>query len=142
MKKPIAIFFILLANIILLVHAVVPHHHHESSVCIEKTLCSNCDTHKHEISKKDCCHHDENNSQSCLLKLVVYLPSNQETQECKWLNSFEKHSQSGNFHAILVTHELISVIPDIISDAQISTNITPYSNFVSASKGLRAPPVV
>lgn len=141
MKKAIALFFILTANIILLAHAVIPHHHHESSVCIEKILCPDCDGHKHGISQKDCHHHDGNGSQNCGLNLAVFLPANQEKQDCKLINTHNKHSQPDNFHAVLFTNESISFVPDIFSSEKISLKSYSYSNFISASKGLRAPPV-
>lgn len=131
-----------MANIILLAHAVIPHHYHESSVCIEKIICPNCDAHQHEISQKDCNHHDENSSKSCALKQVVFLPVNQEKQDFKWVTFSNKSYQPNGFHSILFSCEFIQFVPGIISDAQIASKTTSYSNFISASKGLRAPPVV
>lgn len=142
MKKRAAIFFILLANIVLLVHAVVPHHHHESSVCIENVRCNDCDVHKHAISQ-NCCHHgNESNSQNCVLKLVVFLPSNQEKQDCKCLILHDKKVQPVHLSAVLFTQDYKSYIPPVISDDGILLGKNFFSRIFSESKGLRAPPIV
>ena len=142
MKKALTIFFILIANIILLAHAVIPHHHHESSVCVERILCPDCDGHKHGMSQNDCHHHDGNSSQNCVLNLAVFLPSNQGKQDCKCINIPNRHSQPDDFQAILFKGEFVSLVPDIISDEQLSSKNHFNSSFDSGSKGLRAPPVV
>ena len=141
-KKTIAIFFILIANIVLLVHAVVPHHHHESSVCIEKISYPECDTHNHGLSCTGCNHHNESNSQNCLLKLVVYLPSNQENQVCKSGYILCKYSQYDSFQAVINNAELNSFLPLKLSEKQKLLNTFPTSKFKPSSSGLRAPPVV
>ena len=114
-KKRTAIFFLLLANIIILVHAIVPHHHHESQICVEINQCqSNCDAHQHSISQKDCHHPGQSSSECCLLKQVVYLPSNHEKQDFKCLNSTDKHSLDNNFLTVLNNPELFLFAPKTV----------------------------
>lgn len=141
-KKRIAIFFVLLANIVLLVHAVVPHHHHESSVCVEKISNHECDTHNHGLSCTDCNHHNESNTQNCLLKLVVYLPSNQENQVSKDGYFLCKNSQYDSFQAVINNSKINSFLPPKLSEKQKLLNTSPTSKFKPSSSGLRAPPVV
>ena len=142
MKKKSAIFFVLLANIVLLVHAVVPHHHHESSVCIEKISYPDCDAHNHSLSCTGCNHHNENNTENCLLKLIVYLPSNQEDQVFKGGYFLFKHSQYDNFQTIINNDEINSFLPPKLSENQkIQITFSP-SGFIPSLSGLRAPPAV
>ena len=141
-KKKTAIFFVLLANIVLLVHAVVPHHHHESSVCIEKISYPDCDTHNHGLSCTGCNHHNESNTENCLLKLIVYLPSNQENQVYKGAYFLSKHSQYDSFYAVINNDETNSFLPLKLSENQKLLNTFSPSKFIPSLSGLRAPPVV
>jgi hypothetical protein len=141
MKKASSIFFILIANVILLAHAVIPHHHHENSVCIEKILGPDCDGHKHGISQNDCHHHNGNSSGNCVLNLALFFPSNQEKQECKFVNISDKHIQTDYNQAVPVYSEQISDLPEVNLNTQIPFNTSSHSDFVSASNYLRAPPV-
>jgi hypothetical protein len=140
MKKATAIFFILIANVILLAHAVIPHHHHESSVCIEKILGPDCDGNKHGISQNDCHHHNGNSPGNCVLNLALFFPSNQEKQECKFVNIADKHIQTDNNQAVQVNSEKISNVPEVNLNTQIPFKTFSHSDFVSASNHLRAPP--
>jgi len=142
MKKKSAIFFVLLANIILLVHAVVPHHHHESSVCIDKVSNSDCDTHNHGLSCTDCNHHNENSTHNCSLKLVFYLPSNQDNQDYKGGYFLYKHLQYDSFHAVIDNSELNSLLHQKLLEKQKLLHIFYPFKFIPSSSGLRAPPVV
>jgi len=142
-KKRTAIFFLLLANIVILAHAVIPHHHHENQICVEINKCqTNCDAHQHSISQKDCHHQGQNNSACCVLKQVVYLPSNHENHDFKCLNSTDKHLFANNFLTVLNNPELFLFAPKTVSKTQIQLKNSFQITFVSASVGLRAPPVV
>ncbi|MDO8929244.1 MAG: hypothetical protein Q7W54_09685 [Bacteroidota bacterium] len=142
-KKRTAIFFILLANIVLLAHAVVPHHHHKEQVCIENEHCQNDSlAHKHNTPEHNHEHDGENSSESCALKQAVAIPANSLRQEFKYLGCDDNHSPFVHFQAILFGNEFNSFVPKIISIAQIPLITSPHSNLVSASLGLRAPPVV
>jgi hypothetical protein len=139
-RKITAMFFILLANIVLLVHAVVPHHHHKSLVCIEGNTCQsdNC-THDHCTSTHE--HDGSAGTENCELRQVLAIPGSSVKQEIKCLGCDNNHSTFVHFQAVLIKNEFNSFVPEIIIIAQIALKISPHSNFVSASLGLRAPPV-
>ncbi len=142
-RKRTAIFFILLANIVLLVHAVVPHHHHQEQVCIENEHCQNDSlAHNHNTPEHNHEHDGENSSESCALKQAVVIPANSVRQEFKCLGYDDNHSTFVNFHAILFSIEFIPFVQKVVSNKQIPLITYSHSNFVSASLGLRAPPVV
>ena len=142
-RKKTAIFFILLANIALLAHAVVPHHHHKSLVCVESNHCqSDSDTHNHNTCAHDHEHDGDAGTECCVLKQAVVIPANSVKQEFKFLGCDDNHSLFVHFQAILFSNAILSFVPRIIQNAQISLKTSSYSFFVSTSSGLRAPPVV
>jgi len=142
-KRTTAIFFILLANIVILVHAVVPHHHHKSLVCIESNHCqSDSYAHNHSASAHDHEHDGGPETENCALKQAVGFPVNSLRQEFKCLGCDDNHSPFVHFQAILFCNEFNSFVPKIISIAQIPLKTSSYFWFVSASSGLRAPPIV
>ncbi len=141
-----------MANIIFLADAVLPHHHHEKEVCFVDSHCqTDSEAHKHETGKhnheqhatKEHSHdHDGNTeSQNCLLKQEVILPSNQIDLECKSFDYVDNTNFNG-FQANLINSEL-----DLQNQENFSIKIPPlissfYSRIASTSKGLRAPPIV
>ena len=142
-KRTTAIFFILLANIVLLVHAVVPHHHHQEQVCMVNAHCQNdSKAHIHNTSAHDHEHDGSTETECCVLKQAVVIPSNSVRQEFKCLGCDDNHSQLVHFQAILFSNEFKSFVPKIISIAQISLKTSSHSCFVHSSLGLRAPPTV
>ncbi|MDD2306806.1 MAG: hypothetical protein PHP53_19045 [Prolixibacteraceae bacterium] len=142
-KRTTALFFILLANIVLLAHTVVPHHHHERLVCIIGAHCQdNSIAHNHNTSEHNHQHDGENSSESCALKQAVVVPINSLRHEFKCLGCDDDHSKFVHFQAILFSDEFPLFVPLTIQNAQIPLITSSHSNFVSASIGLRAPPVV
>jgi len=142
-RKKTAIFFILLASIVILAHAIVPHHHHKSQVCVENKHCQNDSlAHNHSTSEHNHEHDGSNETENCILKQIVVIPSNSNRQDFKCLGCDTNHSPFADFHAVLFENEFISFAPKTISIAQIPLISSSHSNFVSNSLGLRAPPVV
>lgn len=142
-RKKTAIFFILLANIILLAHAVVPHHYHKEQVCLVNAHCQNdSKAHQHNASGHNHEHDGSEGTQNCVLKQTVAIPANSLRQEFKCLGCDDNHSPFVHLQAILCGNELISFVPEIISNAQTPSGSSQHSNFVSTSLGLRAPPIV
>lgn len=146
-KRTTAIFFILLANIVLLVHAVVPHHHHQEQVCIVNSHCQvDNHSHNHGDSGHDHDHdhqHDGNNeSDCCVLKQAVAIPSNLLKQDCKSFNSEDNHRDFDGFQCVLFDNELDIFVQIDSSVAKLQFLSSNYSHFVNTSIGLRAPPIV
>jgi len=147
-KKTTAIAAIMLASIILLAHAVVPHHHHNKQVCLINTHCINDDiTDEHGTTKKSHSHDGENNSDNCVLKESVVILSNQCRTDLKFNNNTSDRSGLYAFHYNLLnssteyssTEFLIPVLSSFIYERYTDSS---YSSLISASLGLRAPPVV
>lgn len=142
-RKKAAIFFILLATSILLVQAVVPHHHHHEQVCMVTAHCQNdSNSHNHNTTDHDHEHDGNAGTECCALRQAVLIPSNSLKQETKCLGSDDAHSPLVHFQAFLFVSEYLSLVPKVISSAQIPLKNSTYSRFVSTSSGLRAPPVV
>lgn len=137
-RKRTAIFFILLANIIILVHAVVPHHYHQMAICVNTSHCqsdSNAHDHDHE-------HDGEENSQSCVLKQAVFIPSTQENQFSNCLYAADKPLATIDFQAVLFDNGYLAGAPCIVSWSQTSFDTSSFTEFIAPSLGLRAPPIV
>lgn len=140
-KRIAAISFILLANLVLLAHAVIPHHHHEAEVCFVNSHCES----DHESDKDHDHHHDHegsNDYDSCLLKEIVTLPTNQQKPECNYFSYIDQHSTFHGLFAILSEHLLIK---DHSADFHLDRPpYIPalYSCIVCSHQGLRAPPLV
>ncbi len=130
-KKRASVFFVLIAGIILLVHAVIPHHHHHYQICFHNDISD----HDHGNDNKD-------NSDNCVLKLPVVLPSNREIQEFKSGDGTDNLLVVNIFQEYLSINESILFIPLIsLEDSSSGISFT-YCSFVKSSLGLRAPPVV
>ena len=142
-RKRIAIFFVLFATILLLVHAVVPHHHHKSQVCLATHHCqSDCTEDHHESPINDHRHGGESDSEFCVLKQAVFIPSNQGNQFDKCLFNTDKPLSFLGFQALVFDNRWKSYRPVIVFKAQATFTDFSYSNFVASSPSLRAPPVV
>jgi len=142
-KKTAAIASIMLASIILLAHAVVPHHHHNKQVCLIKTHCINDDnTDEHGTTKKGHSHDGENNSDNCVLKESVVILSNQCRTDLKFNNNTSDRSGLYAFHYNLLNSSTEFLIPVLSSFIYERYTDSSYSSLISASLGLRAPPVV
>lgn len=141
-KRTTAIVFILLANLILLAHAVVPHHHHKKQVCLTNSHCinelyaydngTNHDSHSHD---------GESNSEDCFLKVPIVISSNQWKVDFKLYNTSD-NSGLDDFHYNLFNNSAKLLIPVFSSFYYEQFPDNSYTIFVSASLGLRAPPVV
>ena len=140
MKKAITFSFLLLANIVLLVHVSIPHHHHDkAAVCFLATHCADSEeTHKH-APDSGCQQHDDGNTiEECPLKAVyVRLENNKLLVDLSLENDFQ--------YPVLF---LLSINP---IDKMVDLKGLPfrqnpyllpcYTDHISQSLGLRAPPV-
>jgi len=141
-KRTTAIFFILLANIILLAHAVVPHHHHQGQVCIVNSHCQ-VDSHSHNHGKSEHDHqHDGNNeSDCCVLKQAVAIPSNLVKQHFRSFDSDNDFLDFDRFQCVLFDNGIGIFVPVNSSVAKLQFLSSNYFHFVNTSIGLRAPPI-
>ena len=142
-KRTAAIVFILLANILLLVNAVVPHHHHHKQVCLVSSHCLNDDIASGNNINRDKHNHDgENDSDDCILKKPVIVLTDQREVEFKFIDNAPDRTIHDEFYdnsSNYTTQFLFTVLSQFVS---IHFNNSTYSSLVSASLGLRAPPVV
>ncbi len=142
-KRTTAIFFILLANIILLAHAVIPHHHHETQVCIVNSQCqTDRQDHHHDLPGHDHQNDGNNESDCCVLKQVVAIPSNLVKQDFRSVGSDNDLRDFDGFTCVLFDNLSGIYFPIDSSVAKLHFLSSNYSPFVNASIGLRAPPIV
>lgn len=139
-RKRIAILFVLFATILLLAHAFVPHHHHKDHICLSPHHCS-ADGHAHEseIPINDHQHDGQNDSEFCVLKQAVFIPSHQNYFDKYWPGN-DKPLPFLDFQAIVFANEWISDEPGIVLSVFECTADSNYSQFAISSSGLRAPP--
>ena len=141
-KRATAIIFLSLANILLLAHAVVPHHHHNKQVCFTNSHCNHDDlTDEHGTNQGGHGHDGENNHDDCVLKEPVVVFSNQWKPEFKFNNTTDRSNHDDfNYNLLISSTEFRSpVLSSCINKRAASSS---YPSLVSASLGLRAPPVV
>ncbi|MBW8334749.1 MAG: hypothetical protein K0M40_22220 [Prolixibacteraceae bacterium] len=142
-KRTTAIFFILLANIVLLVHAVVPHHHHQEQVCIVNSHCQT-DSHSlhHGNSENDHQHDGNSESDCCVLKQAVAIPSNLVKQDFRSFDSDNDLPDFDVFQCVLFDNESDIFVSLDSSATKLHFLSSDYFHLVTASIGLRAPPIV
>jgi hypothetical protein len=141
-KKTTAVAFLMLANILILAHTVVPHHHHEKQVCLENSHCIHDGlTPEHDNNRDSHSHDGENNHDDCVLKTPVVVFSNQWKPDFKYNNTADC-SDLDIFHYNLLISSTKYMIPVLSSFISERVTDDSYSSLVSASLGLRAPPVV
>lgn len=142
-RKRIALFFVLFATLLLLVHAVVPHHHHKDHVCISIHHCqSDGCAHEHGTPVSDHPHEGGNDSEFCVLKQAVFIPSSQWNQFDKYGFGTDKPFFFLDFQALVYDNGWKTDGPGIVlSGYESSTPLICY-DFTVSSTGLRAPPVV
>ena len=141
MKRRIAIFFVLLANIIILAHAAIPHHHYP--FLITETSQSIVPEHKHDHNHTahglNHQHHDDKDDYDhCLLnKVVTILKDNAKSLD--YSATYWGHSFDG-FNAILTNVEFHckNITVTILQSHLFSSS---YTSYAASVLGLRAPPI-
>lgn len=136
-NKITAYSLIFLANIVLLAHAVLPHHHHKQQVCIEQTHCAG-DAISHSHSTTGHNHqHDETNSEACILKQAVIIP----TSQARLLNNCDNCSDNHNHDFFIPSYFGLETLQPITVTVSTVSEFT-FSSYITSSLGLRAPPIV
>ena len=142
-RKTAAFFFILIANMLLLAHAVVPHHHHGKQVCLVRSHCA-CghDSDIQNAGGEEPHHHDgENNPDSCILKELIAVRSEEWNQEIKFTTRCNYlHDYYAFLDGLPVTGE-IAFIPVSRRFINALNRDSSFTLYASTSLGLRAPPV-
>ena len=142
-KRVTPIVFIVLANILLLAHVVLPHHHHHKQVCLVKSHCINDNISSGHSSGKESHSHDgENNTNDCVLKELIAVPSNGWKQEFKFASSTNNQQDHGAFQYNLLNIGEEAITAIFLQSFSVHKKKYSYSYYVSTSLGLRAPPIV
>ena len=145
LKRVIASFFTLFACSILVAHNVVPHHHHEHAAIVY--LIGSLNTHTH------CCQQEESHSMAtdydgddgdCHNRSTNCIEANIDLKDGGDIK--EEHRDAIN--------EIIPLLLFSVVDSNVNLNVRPYShlfykpytlsyytNYITDSQGLRAPPV-
>jgi len=126
LKRAVSFAFLLIANVIMLAHAVEHHHHHDDGgLCIE-ALCNDCEEAQYP---EQCC-------------FDVYVPANKSQKTpCR------SHKKCLCEHHLLYIAILTPLYThNFVDDTVIHFRQNPYVpllyfEYVSKSRGLRAPPV-
>lgn len=141
-KRLTAILFIMLASFLLVAHSVVPHHHHNKQICFDKSHCIHDDLKVEQGTNSDSHRHDgENNHENCVLRDPVVLFSNQWKTDFNLISETDHWGLDGVHDNLLksITEFLIPVLSSYVYE-RVTDSL--YPSLVSASLGLRAPPVV
>ena len=139
LKKAISLFFLLLANVIILVHIAIPHIHHSNTVvCFGVTHCEEHDE-AHSHSHDTGCHtHDDGEGlEECPLKEQYVRFEN--------ITSLADYGLHNVQYPVLFLFA-INLVVEITDLEGLPFRQNPYvplfySEFISQSIGLRAPPV-
>jgi len=139
MRRGLAIFFLLVANITLLVHAAVPHHNHEGDFCLITTEIET-DCHEHKSHQHQHKHHGDPKDLKCELNTKVIIPNNINPKlEVIVLELI--HLPSINFDYIRdFLNNSNTYISGLNLKRKIPLKLSLYCIYTSSSKGLRAPP--
>ena len=146
LKKAIALSFLLLANTILLAHAVVSHHH-----CDEILVTCAADHHEHDCDSHDQHHSDEDlpdgecnnpychgNAEDCSLS-KIYVRFGNEKQVFQLLNF--NYKQLPSLSIPFTTYSISQIENNTGLPFRQNPYLIPnYTDFISCSSGLRAPP--
>ena len=141
MKKAIAIFLILCANIVLMTHAVVPHHHHDNIACfippVEEEHGNCCDHSTSDHQDK----HDANTADDCCIlnDILAIIPDNYKQENLAF--DFTSNEYANHYLSIISTQEGYDEL--LSSDKALRQQtylLLSYEVFVAHCHGLRAPP--
>ena len=139
MKKAITLSFLLLANTVLLVHVAIPHHHHnKAAVCILAIHgAGNKEMPKHTPDSGCQQHDNESEIEECPLKEVyVRFENNKLLVDVSLENDFQ-------YPVLLFSFSPMDRITDLkgLPFRQNPYLLPCYTDHISQSLGLRAPPV-
>ena len=139
-KKVISLSFLLFANAIILVHSVVFHHHDSQQFAVICAENQKHDCNEHTKQKKHCDHENHSKNSCCVI------------ENCLLSNLFTKTDRFKLTKPIVSNFDIIINNIPVYKTVQITdlaglpfrqNPFVPlfYSEFISQSIGLRAPPV-
>lgn len=142
-KRISAIIFPLLATLILMAHTAIPHHHHINQVCLIAAHCQNVsDRHHHEGETPLHEHDGTNDSENCVLKQLVAIPSYHAKLIIKDADLETDHDGFyGDIAGITDTYS-DNFNSRVNSLSRLPVSSSAYSILISYSLGLRGPPIV
>ena len=146
MKRRIAIFFVLLANIILLAHAAIPHHHFPyTAIFIAQDVdVEHVHDHDHDPSAFNFNHHHHNDKDDydhCLLNKVISITKNNAKSAVNSDIDFDFGYNFEDFQAIVPDFSFDWDIPIITINLKPHLFSSSYISYSASVLGLRAPPV-
>lgn len=141
-KRTAAYAFLLLANILFLAHAVVPHHHHNgNNICLIKDHCSGDNLHHGHGDEGESHNHDgDDNSDNCVLKTPVALPTDLNKTDFHLTPNSSGDSDHDSLYDNILNSSFLK-LPVLAAFVFERSGTCFYRSQVSASPGLRAPPV-
>ena len=140
MKKAIPLLFLLLANMVMLFHVVIPHHYHhdKSTVCFFTVHCVDCEVTREHSHDFDCRQHDDDGEmEECPFKDIYRRPGIQKL--------FVSLSLNDGIHDPMTLPINPTDKPaglESLSFISKSYSLPCYTNHISDSSGLRAPPAL
>ena len=134
MKRALSLSFLLFANIFVLVHLVVPHHYHENTgVCFSLHCQDSKEAHRHEPIETQTHKHDGNPfSDECSID-IIYAPAD-KNEKYVFL-----HVKSDLGYILIADSYFVENSP--VYFRQNSYAPIFYTDYISQSLGLRAPPI-
>ena len=135
-KKIVSLSFLLLANVVILVHSVVFHHHDHLTPVV---LCVISQEHHCDGTTEHHCHDTENTNKCCIIENCSLNAPFTKANSCKLIKPV-----FNNFDFIInnIPANQITQIADLKGLPFRQKPYLPlfYSEFISQSMGLRAPP--
>ncbi|RIJ47682.1 hypothetical protein D1614_13975 [Maribellus luteus] len=145
MKRILAAFLILLANLVLLVHAVIPHHHHSENLCFDLTVTeqSNTETCCSGICTKEN-HPDDPDKESdcCTLSHIIALFNGDIKQNIRAHISSHDLLSNVSFVALEGNENSGILNPRFFIEIVFNDQLPIYHSLASKAFGLRGPPFV
>ncbi|NQU35230.1 MAG: hypothetical protein HQ521_18545 [Bacteroidetes bacterium] len=141
-NKILSISFVVIANILLLANLVIPHHHHESEICVDVSHCDSDNDKHHDVSSSHKHDHDSNSKNDhCALNQVYIVATDNVRQDYSHVIISNSNYELPDFLSLFFNYESQASKRDITTNQYYYPSYS-YCNFVSTSKGLRAPPIV
>ena len=143
MKKAVCYIALCAANILLVAHIAIPHHHHENAgVCLFDTHCKDSkEAHHHEQHDTHNHEHERNPFlDKCCIIDDIYAPTHNNIKlTCRFHTSCDcEQTLYALISTPLYTHDFVDDI--IVHFRQNPFVPLFFSEFISQSIGLRAPP--
>lgn len=143
LKRPTAIFILLLASLLWLCHAVVPHHHHNSLICLVAEHCNHDSDRCAQSSVANHHKHDHNSTTGCVLNHLAIVPQNLIKNNYRISKPLQFIHDIDYLQAIQIcTNTINYFLSENKSKYLTCPSTKQYIATIGQSHGLRAPPKV